>query len=63
MATLEANHFVDQLAHLLCKDQFDMKKAEALSLQMHEAECKGYQVTTLEDVLWTKLSELIQSKG
>ena len=38
---------------------FDLKTAEALSLEMHDAECNGYPVIPLEDRLWFKLTEKI----
>ena len=39
---------------------FDLEDAEALSDEIHEAECSGYDVARIEDELWECLTVKIQ---
>jgi hypothetical protein len=40
-------------------NNFDLKKAEALSVEIHEAESKGYNVSKREDKYWQEITEKI----
>lgn len=51
--------FRDELQAAL--DRFDIKRAEALCDKLHEAEQNGYEITTTEDRLWTRLVKCIES--
>jgi len=41
-------------------DNFDIDKAEKLSLEIHKAESEGYSVSKREDKYWAELTSMIQ---
>lgn len=51
--------FRDELQSAL--DRFDIKRAEALCDKLNEAEENGYEITTTEDRLWTRLVKCMES--
>ena len=40
-------------------NNFDLEKAEALSMEIHEAESEGYEISEIEDNRWIKLTDQI----
>lgn len=40
---------------------FDLAKAETLSMEIHLAESKGYQISSRENYMWFDLTTRIQS--
>lgn len=52
--------FKDKLEKML--QNFDLEKAEELSMELHHAEEKGIELTEQEDLLWGKLTVLIFRK-
>lgn len=50
--------FKDELKTAL--ENFDVNDAEALTDKIQEAEATGYEMTTAEDRLWTRLTTCIR---
>lgn len=50
--------FKTALENMLCR--FRLDKAEELSIKIHDAEAKGYEISSTEDILWEKLTIKIQ---
>lgn len=50
--------FTEELKNAL--EKFDVGDAEALTEKIQEAEAAGYEMTTVEDRLWTRLTTCIQ---
>lgn len=55
----EKERFATELRFMLL--HFNLEKAEALSVRIHEAEEQGYEISRKEDRLWIRLTEKIQS--
>lgn len=54
--------FEEELKYCL-DDKFIVQAAKDLSMQMHEAEEYGYQMTDKEDLLWEQLKSRILQKN
>jgi head-tail adaptor len=50
--------FTEELKNAL--EKFDVGDAELLTEKIQEAEAAGYEMTTAEDRLWTRLTTCIQ---
>jgi len=50
--------FTEELKNAL--EKFDVSDAETLTEKIQEAEAAGYEMTTAEDRLWTRLTTCIQ---
>lgn len=55
---MAAAKFKDELKEAL--EKFNVSSAEALTEKIQEAEAAGYEMTTAEDRLWTRLTTCIQ---
>lgn len=56
---MEDGKFTDDLKHALAN--FDRKNALGLSDRIHAAEADGYDVTNGEDLLWSQLTDRLES--
>jgi len=47
---------------ILLIDNFDLEKAEELSIEIHDAEASGYLLYRREDKYWLELTDMIQAE-
>lgn len=52
--------FLEKLRQELRKRPFDAASARSLSLEIHDAESAGYDLTLQEDILWQRLTDRLE---
>lgn len=57
--TPSVSGFLERLRTVICVKDLDLETAEALSKELHDAEQCGYQLSTMEDSLWSTLTHRI----
>lgn len=55
--------FLKRLKEVLQAKDWDQLKASQLSIEMHQAEEEGYELSSLEDSLWSSLTLRIVRMG
>lgn len=58
-AAKDQRPFKERLRELICVAVLDLEKAQALSMELHAAEKCGYQLSHIEDSLWSTLTRRI----